>query len=204
MALLIITGLKKNSNKTFPKNLQDWYNRCNSYHEIITILLFLQRCCALDVPLFSVLVKLSLGLLLEGPDVLHGHTVPLVSPAEQLGEHERLNTNTNSSLSGLTLTCLWKFVNNLFSVDWMKLSTLDWRPHLEKCVQRGTKQAVLPFKLDRHKLVGRHCGLDRALNKGDIRGDGETQETLLTLHSPDSGPRPVFSDLNNLGSSSFL
>ena len=44
----------------------------------------LQSGRAPDLPLGSLLVEFPLGLLLQGPDVIHRHPVPLVRPAEQL------------------------------------------------------------------------------------------------------------------------
>ena len=42
---------------------------------------------ASDLALAPLLVQLLLGLLLKGSDVLHGHPVPPVSPAEHLQHH---------------------------------------------------------------------------------------------------------------------
>ena len=60
------------------------YSQHITVHIIIIIILFLQSCCSSDLSLGSVLVQLSLGLLLQSSDVIHGHPVPLVRPTEQL------------------------------------------------------------------------------------------------------------------------
>ena len=72
--------------------------------------------------LISFFVQLGLGLLLQRPDVGHGHPMPLVHPTEHLKlEHkdpnslDKLGTHL-AQISEIGLASLWKFVNILFSV----------------------------------------------------------------------------------------
>merc|ERR1719150_56106 len=112
LALIIIIGFNprlKTPIKQSRKFDKTDNSSSNSYHEILTIYGYFSRA---EVPLIS-------------PFSLSSSSFLLVSSSRALMSSIVIPCH----LSVQQNSCLWKLVNNLFSVDWMKLSTLDWRPH---------------------------------------------------------------------------